>query len=316
MPAPDIHARIYESLFRNSPDLLLLIEPDGTLADLSDIARHVFGKPRKELIGKNISELAAPKDATALLKLFRKQGPASKSAKEFIWNFKHGRGHAKQLRVRESIVATGGKLFALAVLRDMTPQLENSEKLVRKNAQLQQLNQLLVSLAKHDQLTGIFNRRHFEEILDNELARAIRYRGDLSVGMVDIDDFKKINDTYGHPAGDRVLKTIAQAMQNGVRRTDIVARYGGEEFVMILPHTPAEGAFEVAEKLRHKIEETEIKIGQTLLHVTISIGIASNVGKAPQREKLMANADAALYDAKHAGKNRTLVHQSIGDTAD
>ncbi len=159
-----------------------------------------------------------------------------------------------------------------------------------------------------DELTGIYNRRHFNQQFPVEVKRAERYKRNLSVMMIDIDDFKKINDTYGHLKGDEILHAIATIMKNNLRKADLLFRYGGEEFVVLLPETTVQNAFRVGEKLRKKVEEhfrtTDYQLSGN--GVTVSIGIANFPVDAYSAEKLLQIADDRLYEAKNSGKNRTV----------
>jgi diguanylate cyclase (GGDEF)-like protein len=156
-----------------------------------------------------------------------------------------------------------------------------------------------------DELTGLFNHRRFQEVIASEAATAERFRQPLGLLMLDVDDFKRVNDTYGHPQGDEVLRAVARVLLAESREIDEPARYGGEEMAVALPQTDLEGAYVIAERVRTAVEALSIPRldGLGLLHVTVSCGVASavDIGK----DALVADADAALYAAKRAGKNRT-----------
>jgi diguanylate cyclase (GGDEF)-like protein len=196
------------------------------------------------------------------------------------------------------VYGKSGTLFGvLETWRDMT---------VQKEAQL-----ALERLAMHDGLTGIANRRCFDQTLRNEVEHARRDRYPLSLLLVDIDHFKRYNDTYGHPAGDECLKRVASVLAGQVRIYDLAARYGGEEFVVILPNQTPQGAAAVAERIRMAVEQS-VCAEPALLRdeVTVSIGAASILpADAMSPEQLVARADAALYLAKEGGRNRVVLHQ-------
>lgn len=161
-------------------------------------------------------------------------------------------------------------------------------------------------LSVTDGLTGLFNRRHFSERIDEEFSKATRYKTPLSLLIMDVDHFKRVNDTYGHQVGDVVLVAVAQILRQSVRETDLIGRYGGEEFVVLLPHTDTEQAGAVAEKIRKAVSETFIgeMDGKA---VTISIGLAGLNGvEADNVEDLIRHADGALYRAKEEGRNRVV----------
>ena len=159
-----------------------------------------------------------------------------------------------------------------------------------------------------DELTGLYNRNHFHETLDSEIERSRRFGTDVGLVMLDLDDFKQINDTFGHPQGDMVLVEVGRVLRDLSRDIDEPARYGGEELAVILPQTDLGGAELLAERMRTAIEELRIKRndGKGVLDVTASFGVASLPACAHDRETLIAEADAALYRAKRAGKNRVM----------
>lgn len=166
-------------------------------------------------------------------------------------------------------------------------------------------------LATTDGLTGLFNHRHFQEKLAEELKRLNRFSGPTSLILTDIDYFKKINDSYGHPVGDMVLKAVARTTKATIRDIDTPARYGGEEFAAILPGTDGKGAKQIAERLRKAVMAQTFGSDGTSFKVTISIGIATSPDDAQSKEELVEKADQALYYAKHNGRNQSITWSSI-----
>lgn len=168
------------------------------------------------------------------------------------------------------------------------------------------------TMAIYDTLTTLYNRRYLEERLIMETQKAFYGGSSLSLVMVDIDHFKKVNDTFGHTAGDYVLKEIASLLKASVRKKDTVARYGGEEFVLILPEAGLEETTVIAERIRKTVENTSFDVGQARLNLTISLGI-SNFPDHPARSKedLVRMADQALYDAKKGGRNRVCIFSPV-----
>lgn len=154
-----------------------------------------------------------------------------------------------------------------------------------------------------DGLTQIHNKRALYDALEKELIRARRHERDLSVLMFDIDFFKRINDQYGHLAGDYVLRELARIVQERIRRDEVFARYGGEEFVIVLPETPLEGASSLAESLRSRVEQHKFVFQNERIAVTISIGCA-RLGEEKAPTELIQRADEKLYEAKRTGRNR------------
>ncbi|MEE8423648.1 MAG: sensor domain-containing diguanylate cyclase, partial [Thermodesulfobacteriota bacterium] len=167
-------------------------------------------------------------------------------------------------------------------------------------------------LAITDQLTGVFNHSYFYTRLEEEFRRAERYDLPISCIMIDVDNFKQINDTYGHRKGDTVLKEVAQAIKRTVRTSDLVARYGGEEFAAILPHTDLAGGVNEAERIRKTIESLLFEDISKDDHVTVSLGVAAFPSDGIANvEDIISKADKALYQAKNKGKNITLSYPEI-----
>lgn len=158
-------------------------------------------------------------------------------------------------------------------------------------------------LALTDALSGVWSRLYLETRLPEELARAARYGRPLACLMVDVDDFKHVNDEHGHAVGDDVIRGVGSILHDGLRSVDFVARYGGEEFVVVLPETSPEGAVVAADRMREQVAAA--RIGERALRVTVSIGIAPGTSA-----DVLLRADAALYAAKGAGKNRVVLHGS------
>jgi two-component system, cell cycle response regulator len=179
------------------------------------------------------------------------------------------------------------------------------EQLQRANEELQEVNCALKEMAVRDGLTSLYNHRHFQEALAQELARSKRYEKHFSVVFMDVDNFKVYNDTHGHPQGDRLLKILSEILMSHLRSTDMAARYGGEEFVLLLPETSKAGALSIAEGLRKKVENEHFagREQQPLGRVTISIGVASYPEDGEDAPAVMACADQLLYKAKNGGRN-------------
>jgi two-component system, cell cycle response regulator len=168
--------------------------------------------------------------------------------------------------------------------------------------------------ATRDGLTKIFNKKYFLDTLRKEFAYCLRHRVDLSLVMFDIDHFKKINDTYGHPAGDFVLQRVAASVNETVRQEDLFARYGGEEFAVMLRESNADKALRCAERCRRAIESGEFVFNGASLKVTVSLGVSTLLnGNITQPEELIASADKYLYRAKKAGRNRVEAFEFSGE---
>jgi len=163
-------------------------------------------------------------------------------------------------------------------------------------------------LSVTDSLTGLYNRRHFEDTLEREFLRASRYKNNLSFAIIDVDFFKKVNDTYGHSTGDYVLKEVAYLILQNLRKTDMVFRYGGEEFAVIITETPKEKAIVPLERLRKAVEEYPFSYNGQDIKITISIGISEVCENITTVHQLFDDADRALYKAKENGRNQIQIN--------
>jgi diguanylate cyclase (GGDEF)-like protein len=177
-------------------------------------------------------------------------------------------------------------------------------KAVREWKQSEQRAQDLTTLAAIDPLTGIYNRRQFEALARAELARAQRYMRPFSVLIVDIDFFKRVNDTFGHEMGDWVLKMVATTIASAKRDPDVLARLGGEEFALLLPETSLAQAKSVAERIREMVQKTSRSIGNAQVVLTVSVGAAEASVQNSGFEAVLRDADCALYEAKRTGRNK------------
>lgn len=162
-------------------------------------------------------------------------------------------------------------------------------------------------LATVDSLTGVYNRRHFLELASKELSRTCRYKRPLSIILIDIDFFKRINDTYGHAAGDETLKVMADTCVYALRDSDIFGRIGGEEFAAVLPEIPSDDAYLVAERLRNTISEIEVVSDGRTIRLTASMGVTAIQAADENIEIMFKRADEALYEAKAQGRNRVVM---------
>lgn len=176
------------------------------------------------------------------------------------------------------------------------------EELRRVNEELTGANNRLRELSKKDDLTGIFNRRHLMEALTNEVDKAERYHYHLSFAIFDLDNFKRINDTYGHSAGDTVLVQFANLLRGRLRKTDIAGRYGGEEFAVVFSGTPLDRAVNICDELRGLVAKTSFGEIKPAIRFTTSVGVSSFT-EGMEKEVLIDTADKSLYMAKNAGKN-------------
>lgn len=263
---------------------IIVLDPAGRIVDLNPFARELFGLADGEIIGAQAQQVMA-----GLM-----QPPASASLDEELTLLRHGTACHFSVQ-RSPIQSAQGRLNGHAlVLFDVT---------ARRAAERQ-----LEQLAQTDVLTGLTNRRHFLQLAEAELLAAQEHGLPFAVLMLDIDHFKSINDTFGHPAGDEVLRQVAHACRANLRPTDVLARYGGEEFVALLPQTSAEEACGAAERLRHAVERLRVPSAGHTISVTLSVGVAVyGASGARLFTDCLAEADAALYASKTQGRNRVTV---------
>jgi diguanylate cyclase (GGDEF)-like protein len=187
--------------------------------------------------------------------------------------------------------------------REMLGVIANQMAISLQNGRMYQA---LEEQATTDGLTGLVNHRTFQERFSAMLGRADRHKFKVSLILTDIDHFKKVNDTYGHPTGDQVLKRVASLLKASARKIDIVARYGGEEFALVLEATGRDGARQLAERIRAEVGQQTFQSGKGPFKATLSLGVATYPDDAREKAEIISRADQALYAAKHGGRNRTV----------
>lgn len=269
----------YADLFFRTPDGVLLTDPStGTVLDANPAAGRMFGMPAIELVGKTLSELSVS-----------------------------GRGNAIEARLSSGVeVKIDRSLMRIQDYFEVEQVLIHDQTEVKKaQAMLEAANVKLQSLSVTDTLTGLPNRRALEEQLEKHFRVAVNSSQPLAVAFVDIDHFKKLNDTHGHAGGDRVLILVAKLLQETLKRDGFVARYGGEEFVCVLPGMSPKMAKFAIDLCRKSLEESRIPEGATqpLGKVTASFGLASFPEDGKSVDALMKVADLLLYEAKNQGRN-------------
>lgn len=284
----------YDQVIENIPDGVLLIDPSGEIQQCNRAARRVFEFATNATSYPPITNLVPSfekwlKTARADLPLdFIEMEARSELGREFPVELSISR-----------ILGHNTDLFVL-VTRDISARkrVENHiRRLLEENKRL----------AATDMLTGLPNRRHLLDAVRKELNRSRRYGHSLSILILDIDHFKRINDTYGHNSGDEALRVMGQVIRDIARASDLICRFGGEEFLVALPETTASQAALVAERLRERTEQAEVRAeGGKLIHMTTSIGVAQWV-PGDEFDDTLATADKALYEAKGLGRNRVVV---------
>ena len=264
-------------------DLLLITDRSGKIVRLNDAWTELLGYSLDSIKSSDLLDFVHPDDHRATLDILSSLAEQKKVAR-FVNRFRSTDGTYRYFEWR----AYPYDDFIYGSARDITES---------KNAEAR-----ILYLSNHDALTGLYNRYYFDQKIDQEIDRADRYRISLSMVMLDLDHFKQINDQWGHPVGDDVLKWTAQIIQGSIRQPDILVRLGGEEFMILMPHTPASGAMTAAEKIRKNLIETPHPIaGQ----VTASFGVAERKYGETHLE-WYKRVDEAMYQAKEGGRNRVV----------
>jgi diguanylate cyclase (GGDEF)-like protein/hemerythrin-like metal-binding protein/PAS domain S-box-containing protein len=274
-----------------------MIDLDGNIFEVNNQLCEIFGYGKEELQKMNVLDFWLPEERATAQAEYRKAAAGAKSRTIFERRYLNKQGEILIAEVTRGLARSqdGKPLYFIVSFRDITES---------KRLQL-----MLEEQASTDPLTGTMNRTRIEERASFELMRSDRYGDKLSLVMIDLDNFKVVNDTYGHRAGDRVLRGFCDIARNCLRATDVLGRWGGEEFVALLPETSLKGAQLLADRLRTTLEalrfDSEIK-------VTASLGVAG-YREGDELATLMGRADAALYRAKQAGRNRVVVDQGDMD---
>lgn len=291
----------YRLLADNARDVIMRLDPSLRRSYVSPACRAVLGYAPEDLIGRSPQEIIHPDDWPTVNNLLS-TAREGRSDMQAIYRLRHRDGHF--VWVEGSYGRLPDHRGFIAVLRDVTQRKQAEDRAAALNAEL-------VHLASNDALTGLANRRHFDEVLVAEWRRAVRDDSVVSLLLLDVDRFKLFNDRYGHQGGDACLRAVADAVRGvALRAGDLTARYGGEEIAIVLPGTEAAGAAIVAERVREAVEalavphEGNLRCGGV---VTVSIGCATAEPASSRRTDpggLIAAADACLYEAKRTGRNR------------
>jgi diguanylate cyclase (GGDEF)-like protein/PAS domain S-box-containing protein len=303
---------LHRAMTERSSDLITLTDMEGHARYVSPAAYNLLGWSPEELKARGWEAIRHPADA-ALLREGVAELCAGAETVTREMRVRHKAGHHLWLEIGMSLTRdpiTGAPDSVVCNAHDISGRREEREQLASTADRFR-------ALAATDGLTGLANRRSFDETFDREWRRARREETPLALLMIDADKFKALNDRYGHPQGDRCLKAITAAIAERVRRPgDLAARYGGEEFAVLLPGTEAAGAHSLAEDIRRAVLALGIEhAGSAEGRVTVSIGAACVIpGDATAPAQLLAAADAALYAAKANGRNRVEVAASSAVT--
>lgn len=311
---------LYHDLFDRLLDSVVLLDSERfTVLESNETFERTLGLKLSEVLGRSILDFIEEGDRVETEKALRiarrRHYPRSF---EVHW---HSGGNRRKL-VLEFLACvlklqSGGEVIQV-IARDVTPLREAESRAERYLAELKEANTRLQSLSVTDELTGLFNIRHFRREIAKEQERGERYGQSYALVFIDVDHFKHLNDKLGHPAGDAALRELAMVLRKQVRNTDLVARYGGEEFVILCPGVNWEGAKVLAERVRVAVESAPITGGaqQPGGKLTVSIGISSFPADGRTMEEVLQAADDAVYASKQAGRNQiTAAAESVATKA-
>jgi len=289
---------------------VFVINRDMTVVFWNHFMEMNSGRRAEEIVGRNLFEAFPELPKTWLEKkiqsvfLLKNFAFTSWEQRPYLFKFRHNRpvtGGVDCMRQDCTFVPVkdeNGQINHICVtLLDVTDTS-------LYQSMLKEARDRLAEASNRDGLTGVYNRRYLEQALAKEFARVKRYEGTLSLIMLDIDHFKRVNDERGHLAGDEVIRRTAEVISGCIRESDTLGRYGGEEFAVLLPHTKLDGALVLAERLRKCVAAESVTIGNQIIPVTISVGVAELHPDTPNYEQLIQDADTALYKSKEGGRNR------------
>ncbi|MDC0335852.1 diguanylate cyclase [Pseudodesulfovibrio sp.] len=274
----------------------MIDEPGPRIVYVNNAFTDISGYTPEEVLGKTPRILQGEKTTEESKQRIRKALLGKRAVRETVLNYdKAGKEYWLDLNIYPLHDPFGNVSYFAAIERDVT------------QAKVEEENLRLIAI--EDQLTSLLNRRGFTEKAQFLVAQARRMNWPLCLLMLDIDFFKKVNDTYGHDTGDEVLRTLGKLLKSQVRETDVVGRLGGEEFALVLPNTSAQDAHSLAEKIRIDVENLKVHLNEEKhITFTLSIGLATSVYSNTDLEKLLKEADLALYKAKQQGRNQTCVY--------
>jgi diguanylate cyclase (GGDEF)-like protein/PAS domain S-box-containing protein len=300
LPLKDSELR-YRRLFETAQDGILILDAvTGAISDVNPFLIKMLGYSRDEFVEKKLWEVGAFKDVEASQDAFEAL-QKNKYIRYEDLPLKSKNGKLIQVEFVSNVYLVGREKVIQCNIRDITERKQAQDALIETDA-------LHREMSIRDHLTGLYNRRYMEETLEREILRALRKHIPLGIIMIDVDNFKHFNDTYGHAAGDAILQKTGNLLQDHVRGDDVPSRYGGDEFIIVMPDSSREVTSERAKLLSKESRRFRIPFDGKLLDlVTLSIGVAVFPKNGTTSATLLKSADEALYHAKKQGRNRVYV---------
>jgi diguanylate cyclase (GGDEF)-like protein/PAS domain S-box-containing protein len=283
------------NILEQNPSGVMIIDTEFLVEYVNPMFEHITGYRSDFVLGKS-PEMLLSKEIRPMV--FKRMLDVIKNGE--VW-----RGELQSVR------QNGEEYWVFAVaapIKNSLGQINHYIWLIEDFTERKRAEKVLLELSTTDQLTGIYNRRQLFTLSKQVVEQARRYRQPLSVLLIDFDNYKEINDSVGHQAGDRLLREFSKTIKQHIRAADIFGRYGGDEFIIILPHTDLAGAEVAAENLRRLVTDLEIRMDNNTFKATISIGISELSKKINSFDKLIEAADKALYTAKQAGRNQVVAY--------
>jgi diguanylate cyclase (GGDEF)-like protein/PAS domain S-box-containing protein len=284
-----------QNIIDHTPLGVCVTDEKGYFESVNEAYCEFYGYSESELLGKHFT-IVVPDEQKQLLSDLHDEFIEGGAEIRGEWDVMTRSGEIKTILADAAHIRdVGGRPKKVTFVMNITNEKEFQR-------QLEEKNRLLEEMTRTDPLTGVANRRHLFEVLEAELERAKRYTQKLSIAMLDIDYFKKVNDTYGHQTGDEVLKAVAETVRNAIREVDVVGRYGGEEFLLLMPNTDETGSLQLVKRIRMDVEA--LSVGEKKIKVTVSCGVATYSGEDVL--KFVETADNRLYAGKQAGRNQVV----------
>jgi diguanylate cyclase (GGDEF)-like protein/PAS domain S-box-containing protein len=310
---------LYSRIFQNAVVAIGVTDPEGKYIIVNPTWCELLGYTEEEAATLYVSDVTPEEDRGSSFISFEylKAEKERFIRKQRRYQRKDGIIFWADLYVSALLSEDDGIIGILGVFVNIDKQVKAEQAQTQMmqsmevvNRELVVANENLKRLARHDTLTGLNNRRVLEEVLESESNRSQRTKRGFGIAIADIDNFKHINDTYGHDCGDMVLKKLSAIFVKGIRATDTMGRWGGEEFLFIFPETSCQGAMIVIERIRSKIEKLKLMCGKVNFKVTCTIGLSYHHGDMNNKE-MIVEADKALYAGKRNGKNQIVCYQDV-----